>query len=82
MKLVENKKDTSAVEKVKRVFNLNAGLYTEVVNSMPDTVPEKRVVLEKLTEAGMWLRMIIEMHEPITVAKAEVKDNGQTPRSN
>lgn len=43
------------------LYRKNAGLYTEVAKHMPDHAPEKRLVLEKLCEAGMWCRMWFEM---------------------
>lgn len=39
-------------------------LYEEIFKFVKD-VPEKRLVLEKIAEAGMWMKLLIDLEKPI-----------------
>lgn len=52
-------------EKFVEFFKRNADLYVDFSRVAPDC-HESRVILDRITEAGMWLRMLHEMTAPMS----------------
>lgn len=63
-----------------RIYTKLADLYSDISIRMDADINEKRLILERLTEAGMWLKMAFDMENPST---PELKmDLKVTPKEN
>jgi len=67
------------MEEIEELFKANAVLYTAVAKAVPNNWAEKRIILEKLTEAGMWLKLAEESNRPFN-PKVVVTDKASGKR--
>ncbi len=51
------------IEKVKSLFIEITHIYSKAQGMLPDNIPEKRLVLERMAESCQWLRIAIEIAE-------------------